>query len=57
MTRAIEHCDATVMAHCSDKNSGALCGKKAWSIVIIGDMEHCDDMGREHCDDRCYGAM
>ena len=51
MTRAMEHCDDTVMEHCNDKNSGALCGQGPWSIVIKGDKEHCDDMGRELCDD------
>ena len=25
MTRVLEHCDDTVMEHCDEKNSGALC--------------------------------
>ena len=31
--------------------------KRAWRIVITGDMEHCDDMGREYWDDRGHGAL
>ena len=31
--------------------------RRAWSILITGDMENCDAMGRDHCDDRGHVAF
>ena len=56
LTRAMEHCDDTVMEHCDEKNSGALCCQVSWRILMSRTMEPCDDRGHdkgmEDCDDR-----
>ena len=45
MTRAMEHCDDTVMEHCDEKNSGALVRKGSWEIVKT--IEKCDENGQQ----------
>ena len=73
MTRAMEHCDDTVMEHCDEKNSGALSCQGPWGIVMIWSrniamtifLEHCDERAfsivikgdKEHCDDKNSGAL
>ena len=57
MTRAMEHCDDTVMEHCDDKNSRALCGQGPWRIVMT---RSCNIVMRkilDHCADKAHGAL
>ena len=53
MTRAMEHCDDTVMENGDEKNFGALCRQgpwrivmiRSWNIVMTGILEHCAEKG------------
>ena len=55
MTRTMENCDDTVMEHCDEKNSGALCYQVSWSIVMTGFMKHCDKGVMERSEERRVG--
>ena len=57
MTKAMEHCDDTVMEHCDEKNSGALCGQGPWSIVMTPSWDIVMRRILEHCDDKGHGAL
>ena len=57
MTRAMELCDDTVMEHCDDRNSGALCRQGPWSIVMTWLWNNVMRRIPEHCDDKGHGAL
>ena len=57
LTRAMEHCDDTVMEHCDDKNSGALCLQLPWSFVVTRSWNIVMRRILDHCDDKGHGAL
>ena len=57
MTRAMEHCDDTVMEHCDERNHGALRLQGPWSIVMKREGNIVMTGFMEHCDERGHGAL
>ena len=57
MTRAMEHCDDTVMVHCDEKNSGALCLQGPWSIVMVPSWNIVMTRILEHYGDKGHGPL